>query len=225
MVVEGRIRADVRGRACRRGATTVEVVGDWASGEVTAVRFDPATGPHRGRGIAAGRRGVRDREMTASVPTDLLDRWRADTPGTSDRIHLNNAGAALMPRPVIEAVTGHIAAGGRIGGYEAEEAVAGEVADVYEALASLIGARVRNVAVVENATVAVSQALSAFDFRPGDVIVTPRNDYTSNQLMYLALAAAGGVEVLRADDLPAGGVDPVIRAASSSRAAPRAWSR
>ncbi len=146
--------------------------------------------------------------MTASVPTDLLDRWRADTPGTSDRIHLNNAGAALMPRPVIEAMTGHIEREVRLGGYEAEDAVAGEVAGVYEAVASLIGARVRNVALVENATVAVSQALSAFDFRPGDVIVTTADDYTSNQLMYLALAERAGVEVLRADDLPAGGVDP-----------------
>ena len=146
--------------------------------------------------------------MTASVPTDLLDCWRADTPGTSDRIHLNNAGAALMPRPVIEAMTGHIEREVRLGGYEAEDAVAGEVAGVYEAVASLIGSRVRNVAVVENATVAVSQALSAFDFRPGDVIVTTNHDYTSNQLMYLALAERAGVEVLRADDLPAGGVDP-----------------
>ena len=38
--------------------------------------------------------------MTAPVQTDLLDRWRADTPGTSDRIHLNNAGAALDARAV-----------------------------------------------------------------------------------------------------------------------------
>jgi len=32
-------------------------------------------------------------------------------------------------------------------------------------------------AIVENATVAFSQALSAFDFRPGDRIVTTRADY------------------------------------------------
>ena len=55
---------------------------------------------------------------------------------------------------------------------------------------------------------AVAQALSAFDFHPGDVLVTTRNDYTSNQLMYLSLARRLGVEVLRADDLPEGGVDP-----------------
>ena len=34
------------------------------------------------------------------APVDL-DRWRRDTPGCRDRIHLNNAGAGLMPRPVL----------------------------------------------------------------------------------------------------------------------------
>src|SRR5205823_9260647 len=63
-------------------------------------------------------------------------------------------------------------------------------------------------AFVENATVAFSQALSAFDFRPGDRIVTTRSDYPSNQLMYLSLAQRVGVETVRADDLPEGGVDP-----------------
>src|SRR5207302_1618264 len=56
--------------------------------------------------------------------------------------------------------------------------------------------------------VAFSQALSAFDFHPGDRIVTTRADYPSNQLMYLSLARRCGVEIVRADDLPVGGVDP-----------------
>jgi selenocysteine lyase/cysteine desulfurase len=50
--------------------------------------------------------------------------------------------------------------------------------------------------------------LAAFDFQPGDVIVTTRNDYISNQLAYLSLAKRRGVVVRRAADLPAGGVDP-----------------
>src|SRR5438034_7523443 len=56
-------------------------------------------------------------------------------------------------------------------------------------------------AIVENATVAFSQAMSAFDFRPGDRIVTTRADYPSNQLTYLSLARRAGVETVRADDL------------------------
>jgi selenocysteine lyase/cysteine desulfurase len=50
--------------------------------------------------------------------------------------------------------------------------------------------------------------MSAFDFKRGDVIVTTRNDYISNQLAYLSLARRCGVEVRRAADLPSGGADP-----------------
>jgi selenocysteine lyase/cysteine desulfurase len=144
-----------------------------------------------------------------SVPEAVLRRWREDTPGTAGgQIHLNNAGAALMPKPVIEAITGHLRLEAEIGGYEAADAAASGVAESYHALGDLIGALPRNIAVVENATVAIAQALSAFDFRPGDAIVTTHSDYTSNQLMYLSLAQRCGLEVLRADDVAAGGVDP-----------------
>ena len=144
--------------------------------------------------------------------TDDLDpaihRWRLDTPGCESRIHLNNAGAALMPRPVLDAIHGHLHLEAEVGGYEAEDEVADRVSETYNLLGRLIGAPADTVALVENATVAVSQALSAFDFHPGDVLVTTRADYTSNQLMYLSLARRLGIEVLRADDLPEGGVDP-----------------
>src|SRR6184192_2168679 len=137
-----------------------------------------------------------------------LDRWRRDTPGCRDRIHLNNAGAGLMPRPVLDALTDHLTREAAIGGYEAADEAAARVREAYELVARLVGAAPRNIALVENATVAFSQALSAFDWRPGDRIVTTRADYPSNQLMYLSLARRCGVEIVRADDLPVGGVDP-----------------
>jgi len=137
-----------------------------------------------------------------------LDRWRRDTPGCRDRIHLNNAGAGLMPRPVLDALTDHLAREAAIGGYEAADEAEPRVRETYALVADLVGAAPRNIALVENATVAFSQALSAFDFRPGDRIVTTRTDYPSNQLMYLSLAQRAGVETVRADDLPEGGVDP-----------------
>jgi selenocysteine lyase/cysteine desulfurase len=135
--------------------------------------------------------------------------WRMDTPAAlGGRIHLNNAGAALMPKPVVGAILDHLRRECEMGGYEAADAAGAEIAAAYEAVASLLGARPRNVAFVENATVAFAQALSAFDFEPGDVIVTTRNDYISNQLMYLSLEQRRGVRLVRADDLPEGGVDP-----------------
>lgn len=135
--------------------------------------------------------------------------WRNDTPAASaGRIHLNNAGAALMPNPVIATVQDHLMLEVRLGGYEAADHARADIAAAYESVAVLTGAQARNVAFVENATVAVAQSLASFDFLPGDVILTTANDYISNQLMYLSLAKRLGVQIMRAADLPEGGVDP-----------------
>jgi selenocysteine lyase/cysteine desulfurase len=140
------------------------------------------------------------------LPVDV-EKLRAETPGVEHRVHLNNAGAGLMPEPVLRAITDHLELESRIGGYEAEEAKKAEIASVYTALGTLIGATRENVAVTENATVSFSQALSSVPFVPGDLIVTSRNDYISNQLMYLSLQNRMGIEFVRAPEDPAGGVD------------------
>jgi selenocysteine lyase/cysteine desulfurase len=135
--------------------------------------------------------------------------WRLDTPAAmGGRVHLNNAGAALMPKPVITAVFEHLRRECELGGYEAADAARAEIDAAYAAVAGLVGGAPRNIAFVENATAAFAQALSAFDLEAGDVILTTRNDYISNQLMYLALAERRGIRVTRAADLAAGGVDP-----------------
>jgi selenocysteine lyase/cysteine desulfurase len=137
-----------------------------------------------------------------------LTQWRNDTPGCTNRIHLNNAGAGLMPKSVVDAITGHLNREASFGAYESADEAAGAVSESYANVARLLGAQPRNIAVVENSTVAFFQALSAFDFKAGDVIVTTRNDYVSNQLAYLSLARRHGVEVCRAADLETGGADP-----------------
>jgi selenocysteine lyase/cysteine desulfurase len=142
------------------------------------------------------------------ISDEQIVRWRRDTPGCARRLHLNNAGCSLPPKTMTEAVVTHLQREAEIGGYEAADEAEPRVQEAYGHVARLLGCAPRNVALVENATVAVSQALSAFDFAPGDVLVTTRSDYTSNQLMYLALARRRGLEVLRAAELPAGGVDP-----------------
>ena len=113
-----------------------------------------------------------------------------------------------MPSVVVAAITSHLEREALLGGYESEDEAAPRVRQAYDAVAALLNAAPRNVAVVENATVGFFQALSAFDFQPGDVIVTTRNDYISNQLAYLSLAQRRGVVVRRAEDLASGGVDP-----------------
>ncbi|HEV7997640.1 MAG TPA: hypothetical protein VGP52_15420 [Stellaceae bacterium] len=84
--------------------------------------------------------------MTLDVPS-----LRSDTPGVANVLHFNNAGAALPPRPVLDAVTGHLAREAAIGGYEAAAETEGGIADV-DAVAALIGAYRDEIAFVENAT-------------------------------------------------------------------------
>lgn len=137
-----------------------------------------------------------------------LARWRADTPGCAHRNHLNNAGAGLMPATVVSAITAHARLEAEIGGYEAEWARADAIAEGYRLLAEFTGTKPSNVAITSSATTAYTQALSTFDFKPGDRIVTTRCDYISNQIQFLALQRRLGVQVDHAPDLPEGGVDP-----------------
>lgn len=141
------------------------------------------------------------------LSADEVERLRAETPGCAHRIHLNNAGAGLMPRCVLAAVERHLELEAEIGGYEAAAERQAEVAAAYAAVGALIGAPAANVAFVENATAAVAQALSAIPFAPGDVLLTTRDDYVSNQIMYLSLARRLGIEVVRAPDAAEGGTD------------------
>ncbi|HEX6615622.1 MAG TPA: aminotransferase class V-fold PLP-dependent enzyme [Gemmatimonadales bacterium] len=145
-----------------------------------------------------------------SAPADhpALARWRADTPGCAERVHLNNAGAALVPEPVRRAIRDHLDLEDGLGGYEAAEARADALGHAAEAVGRLLGTERRNIAFVQNSTAAFAQALSAFDLAAGDVILTSRADYASNQIMYLSLARRRGVQVVRAPDLPEGGIDP-----------------
>jgi selenocysteine lyase/cysteine desulfurase len=149
-----------------------------------------------------------DGAITAADLAPDLERWRADTPGCSGVIHLNNAGAALVPRSVSDAISEHLRLEQELGGYEAAEGRVGALRSSYEALAGVLGCGSRNIALVQNSTVAFAQALSSFDLQAGDVVLTSRSDYASNQIMYLSLARRRGVEIVRAPDALEGGIDP-----------------
>jgi selenocysteine lyase/cysteine desulfurase len=150
-----------------------------------------------------------------------IQRLRADTPGCLARVHLNNAGSALMPLPVVRTILEHISLESRIGGYEAEQARQDQVQDAYRAVADLLGAQPRNIAFTENATASYIQALSSVKLARGDVILTTRNDYASNQIQFLSLQAQVGVQVVHAPDRSDGGVDVQAMADLIQRLRPR----
>jgi cysteine desulfurase/selenocysteine lyase len=112
-------------------------------------------------------------------------RAREETPGCAHVIHFNNAGASLMPRPVLERVLDHLRMEAEIGGYEAEEREEAALARVYDSVAGLIGAQREEIAIVEHATRAWDLAFYSLRFGPGDRILTSNAEYASNYIAFL----------------------------------------
>src|SRR3954453_15714173 len=99
-----------------------------------------------------------------------LERVRADTPGVAHVAHLNNAGAALPPRQVHDAVVDHLQREAKIGGYEAANERRDRWEHTHDPPARLLGAQRDEIAVVENATRAWDMAFYSFRFGGGDRI-------------------------------------------------------
>jgi selenocysteine lyase/cysteine desulfurase len=130
-----------------------------------------------------------------------VERARRDTPGTLRVAHLNNAGAALPPRPVTDAVVAHLHRESEMGGYEAAAAASEQIEATYASIARLIGADAEEIAVVENATRAWDMAFYAMSFNPGDRILSARStEYASNVIALLQVAARTGAVVEFVDD-------------------------
>jgi cysteine desulfurase/selenocysteine lyase len=125
-----------------------------------------------------------------------IDMVRGETPGCLHRLHFNNAGASLMPRPVIDTVVRHLRLESRIGGYEAADAVRDRMEAVYAAAARLVGCQAGEIALFENATRAWDAVFYAIPFASGDRIVTGRAEYCSNYMAYLQVAHATGAEIV-----------------------------
>jgi cysteine desulfurase / selenocysteine lyase len=127
---------------------------------------------------------------------------RADTPGVEHVTHLNNAGSALPPRRVVDAVVDYLEREAQIGGYETADERRADWEHTYDALARLLNAGRDEIAVVENATRAWDLAFYAFPFRPGDRILTGRAEYSSNWIALQQVAQKTGavVEVIEDDE-------------------------
>jgi cysteine desulfurase/selenocysteine lyase len=131
-----------------------------------------------------------------------VEQARAETPGCAHVTHLNNAGSALPPVTVVDAVVGHLLREAEIGGYEAAAERREDWEHTYDALARLVGGARDEIAVVENATRAWDMAFYAFRFAAGDRILTGRAEYASNWIALKQVAARTGavVEVVPDDE-------------------------
>jgi selenocysteine lyase/cysteine desulfurase len=130
-----------------------------------------------------------------------LQRARQDTPGCEHVLHFNNAGASLMPRPVLDATIAHLQLEAQIGGYEAAERAQDTIEHVYDTAAALIGCSRDEIAIIENATRAWDMAFYSIPFKLGDRILTAMAEYASNYIAFLQVAQKTGamVEVIPND--------------------------
>src|SRR5688572_22311345 len=129
-------------------------------------------------------------------------RSRQETPGCENVVHFNNAGAALMPQPVLHATIGHLQLEALVGGYEAAAQAHGAVEHVYDAAAALLGCQRDEIAIVENATRAWDMAFYAVPLGPGDRILTAVAEYASNYIAFLQVVRKTGavVEIIPNDE-------------------------
>ena len=93
---------------------------------------------------------------------------RRDLLSEQGSMHLDHAGAALMPRCVLETQVEHLEArSGAVGGYEAERLRNDQLDAVYDSVARLINCQREEVAIVENATVGWMMAFYSIPFVSG----------------------------------------------------------
>ncbi|WP_017325793.1 aminotransferase class V-fold PLP-dependent enzyme [Synechococcus sp. PCC 7336] len=135
------------------------------------------------------------------MPLDW-QRARRETPGCDRVLHFNNAGAALMPAPVLDATIAHLQLEAEMGGYEAAALACERVERVYTATAELLGCEPGELAIVENATRAWDMAFYSLNFQAGDRILTAASEYASNYIAFLQVAKRTGatIEVIPNDE-------------------------
>ncbi|HGG57316.1 MAG TPA: aminotransferase class V-fold PLP-dependent enzyme, partial [Nannocystis exedens] len=154
-----------------------------------------------GSGFAArlcGRRGG------AAMTPEMVAQARALTPGCTAHAHLNNAGAALMPTPVLEAQIEHLRLEAALGGYEAAHAAADRVARPRHALAKLLHGHADDMVLCDSATSAWRIGLEALDLASGQEVLISRTVYASNFMTLRRLVERRGVRLRVVESDPTG---------------------
>lgn len=131
------------------------------------------------------------------MKTEEIERIRKETPGCSNVIHFNNAGAALLAQPVIAAVESYQHDEIMFGGYEAAAKNEEVLSRPKHAAARLLNCKPEEIAIVENATRAWQHAFYsvAQTLRPGDRVLTANAEYAANFIAFLQVAKSRGVKI------------------------------
>lgn len=114
-----------------------------------------------------------------------IKQFRAETKGTTERIHFNNAGASLPPDVVVETVINYLNEEATYGGYEVEHKYKEQIENTYDLIAKLINADRDEIAIVENASTAWGIAFNGIDFKKGDEVIVSEMEYVTNLIGFL----------------------------------------
>jgi len=136
-----------------------------------------------------------------------VERARGLTPGCAHVLHLNHAGASLLPQPVLDAMVDHLGLEARIGGYEAAEVAAPQLERTYAAVAELIGADTSEIALMDSASRAWDMAVYSLPIEPQDRVIISRSEYGSNAIALLQLKQRTGCQLVLVDDDQHGQID------------------
>ncbi len=133
------------------------------------------------------------------------------TPGCRGVDHLNNAGAALLSEPTLDAVVGHLRLESDQGGYEAAALVVEPLAAVRASAARLLGARDDEVVVTGSDTQAWTKALWGYalggGIPEGARILADRIAYDSHYLGLLQVCELTGATIEVIPSRPDGTLD------------------
>lgn len=124
----------------------------------------------------------------------MNDSLRALFPVTERVIYLNHAAVSPPPRPTIEAINAYLADVSQNGSVNFRDWLAVKER-TRQLLAGMLGARPEQVAFVRNTSDALSTVANGLDWKPGDNLVTFRNEFPSNIYPWLRARVAFGVEV------------------------------
>ena len=150
------------------------------------------------------------------MPSRLdVDALRAATPGSTRVAHLNNAGAGLMSRTTLDAVTDHLRLEAAMGGYEAADVRAEAIAATRANAAALLGAEPGEMAVTSSDTASFAKAFWGFVFGdglagPGEGagrILVDRLAYSSHYFAIVQAAARRDVTIEVIPSRADGGLD------------------
>lgn len=126
----------------------------------------------------------------------MLDILRSQTPGWNEGVHLNPAGASLMPASALHAIQQHLALESELGPMEAAVRVRDRLGVVRQRAAQLLNAQVDEIALMTSGSAAFGAFFSSLPpLRTGDRILVGRQEWGGNLASYQRAAARAGAVV------------------------------